>query len=275
MSETTNNQGKIHQQARDGAVQIAQARDVSIHPAPNYTISGGVHCADFIGGDQHITYGFSGEDVERLIQKMLEFHRAGAPLSAAADGGRRAEWDGQALIFQPRAEHALAGKRSLRSYLLSLTLHKDYLEWATNFIPLKAGVDRRVSSGCDIPLAYLAVRQPPPGSGPEAQLVTEELENITEALTRHEALIILGEPGCGKTTTLQKIAYDQAIACLQDPPPAHPPVCALEPAARRDAVQLSGENLAPARRGFFLFRRRPGRRAGLALAGRRQRTAAR
>ncbi len=217
MSETTNNQGKIHQQARDGAVQIAQARDVSIHPAPNYTISGGVHCADFIGGDQHITYGFSGEDVERLIQKMLEFHRAGAPLSAAADGGRRAEWDGQALIFQPRAEHALAGKRSLRSYLLSLTLHKDYLEWATNFIPLKAGVDRRVSSGCDIPLAYLAVRQPPPGSGPEAQLVTEELENITEALTRHEALIILGEPGCGKTTTLQKIAYDQAIACLQDP----------------------------------------------------------
>ena len=185
-----------------------------------YDIDGGVHCANFIGGDQHITYGFSAADVEKIIQKMLDFLAAGATILPRSDGSLGAEWDGQSLIFHPRAAHTLAGQRSERSYLLSLTLHKDYLEWAANFIPLKADVEvieqKRLISALDIPLAYLAVRQPPPGAGPEAQVTTEPLENITEALTRHDAFIILGEPGCGKTTTLQKMAYEHAMIRLKD-----------------------------------------------------------
>lgn len=188
-------------------------------PSPSYKFDD-LNCADFIGRDQHISYGFSAEDIEKIIQKMLELVAAGAEFLPRQDGALAAEWDGQSLVFQPRAAHFLASQRNERAYLLSLTLHKDYLQWATNFIPLQAGVDvidpQHKASLLDIPLAYLAVRLPPPGSGPEAQVSTEELENVTEALTRHDAFIILGEPGCGKTTTLQKIAYDHALACLQN-----------------------------------------------------------
>ena len=184
-------------------------------PAPhmNYEIDGGVHCADFVGRDQVNHYGFSAEDVEKIIQKMLELLRAGAAFTPIQDGSLKIETDGQALTFHPRAANILASQRNERSYLLSLTLNKDYMAWATNFIPLKADVlEKRVSGwALDIPLAYRAVRQPPPGSGPEAQVVEEELKNIMEALDRHDTFIILGEPGCGKTTTLQKMAYDHAL----------------------------------------------------------------
>jgi formylglycine-generating enzyme required for sulfatase activity len=182
-----------------------------------YNIENGVHCADFIGRDKNII-GFSAKEVESIIQKMLEVYSAGAVFASQNDGSLKAEWDGQALSFLPRAAHILSGQRNERAYLLTLTIHKDYLEWATNFIPLKADVMERKAAGAalDIPLAYLAVRQPPPGSGPEAQITTEPLENITEALDRHEVFIILGEPGCGKTTTLQKMAYEHALACLRE-----------------------------------------------------------
>lgn len=189
-------------------------------PSSSYEIDGGVYCADFIGRDQHNTYGFSAEDVEKIIQKMLDFLSAGAEILPRGDGSLATEWNGQSLVFHPRAAQLLASQRNERAYLLSLTLHKDYLQWATNFIPLKADVDvisrQSKASSLDIPLAYLEVRLPPPGSGIEAQVTTEELEDITEALTRHDAFIILGEPGCGKTTTLQKIAYDHALDRLQN-----------------------------------------------------------
>ncbi len=183
-----------------------------------YNIENGVHCADFIGRDQHIQYGFGPEEVEHLIDKMLGLLASGAAFAQMQDGAVKIETGGQTLTFHPRAANILAGQRNERSYLLSLTLKKDYMEWATNFIPLKADLLERKNNewGLDIPLAYLAVRQPPPGSGPDAQIVEEELKNIMEALDRHDTFIILGEPGCGKTTTLQKMAYDFALACMSD-----------------------------------------------------------
>jgi hypothetical protein len=43
-----------------------------------YNIKGGVHCAEFFGGDQkNITYGFDAEDVERLIENVMELMQAG------------------------------------------------------------------------------------------------------------------------------------------------------------------------------------------------------
>lgn len=42
-------------------------------------IAGDVHCADFVGRDRvSITYGYGPEDVERLVEKVLAFLRAGA-----------------------------------------------------------------------------------------------------------------------------------------------------------------------------------------------------
>ena len=50
--------------------------------------------------------------------------------------------------------------------------------------------------------------------GPEARVTTVPLADITEALSKHSAFVILGEPGGGKTTTLQKIAFEGARALL-------------------------------------------------------------
>ncbi|MEK7327729.1 MAG: NACHT domain-containing protein [Chloroflexota bacterium] len=181
-------------------------------------VAGSIHCASFVGRDQHnITYGYEAKDVERLIEKVIAFLQAGAafvPHGAQRDSVR-AELDGETLTFHPGAAQKLAAGRSERSYLLSLTIHRDYQVWATKFIPLAAQVDvRRVVEGLDMPVAYTEFIVPPPGAGPEAQARTEPLADITEALGKHEAFVILGEPGAGKTTTLQKIAFDSALALL-------------------------------------------------------------
>ena len=52
---------KRHASARDGVA-----------------VAGDVHCADFVGRDQHVTYGYSADDVERLIERVLTFLQAGA-----------------------------------------------------------------------------------------------------------------------------------------------------------------------------------------------------
>lgn len=185
----------------------------------NIKFDGSLHCASFISGNKtEIQYGFSATDVEQIIQKILECLIAGAALVPQANDTLTAEWDNQTLVFYPQAAQRLAIQRNERSHLLSLILHKHYSQWATHFIPLKAEVDlkpRGATNALDIPLAYLEVHPPPPGAGLQAQATTEELPDITEALTRHDAFIILGDPGCGKTTTLQKITYDNALACLQ------------------------------------------------------------
>lgn len=41
-------------------------------------IVGDTHCADFVAGNQKITYGFTACDVERMIEKVLTFLQAGA-----------------------------------------------------------------------------------------------------------------------------------------------------------------------------------------------------
>ncbi|MCP4542445.1 MAG: SUMF1/EgtB/PvdO family nonheme iron enzyme [Chloroflexi bacterium] len=191
-----------HASARDG---IAIAGDLSC-------------AADFIGRDQNITYGYSVDDVERLIDKVLAFLQAGA--SFVPDGNTiRAEVKGETLVFRPGAAQQLARRRDQRSYLLSLTVQREYQVWATKFIPLAARMDVQCAvEGLDMPVAFSEFRVPPPGSGAEARVTTVPLEDITEALANHPAFVILGEPGAGKTTTLQKIAFEAARHILSGGP---------------------------------------------------------
>jgi len=180
-------------------------------------VAGNVACADFVGRDKVThSYGFSPADVEHLIEKVLAFVQAGAAFIPHGSGDAlRAELDGETLTFRAGAIAQLAAEGQERTYLLALTVKRDYQIWATKFIPLAARMDvKRVIENLDLPVAYTEFR-PPPGAGPEAQPTSIPLEDITQAFDRHTAFIILGEPGAGKTITLQKHAYETARRRLQ------------------------------------------------------------
>jgi formylglycine-generating enzyme required for sulfatase activity len=99
--------------------------------------------------------------------------------------------------------------------LLALTVHQDYQVWATKFVPLAGQMDvRQVVDGLHMPVAFSEFRRPASKEGMQAQPTTVPLDDITDALEKYATFVILGEPGSGKTTTLQKIAFEKARAWL-------------------------------------------------------------
>ncbi len=174
-------------------------------------ISGGVYCADFVGRDQTNHYGFSAEEVEHLIEKVLTFMQDGGVFLPAPHDPERLqiERDGEKLIFHPGAARQLAGQRNARAYLLSLTVDQEYQRWATRFVPLAGKMDiRQVIEG--LPISFTELIIPTGDAGLHAQTTQRPLENIAEAMQSHGAFVILGDPGAGKTTTQQRIAFDAA-----------------------------------------------------------------
>ena len=195
-------------------------------------IDGGVHCADFIGRDQNIRYGYSAEDVERLIERVLALTHAGAVFQPVPEQAESlfAEQDGQRLIFQPGAARQLSGLGSERAYLLALAVDQEYQRWASRFVPLAGKMDiRQVLEGLPIAFRELII---PTGEG--GQATQKPLESIAEAMQTHLAFVILGEPGAGKTTTQQRIAYDAARTLLEKKPGRVPLFVRLSQQGERD-----------------------------------------
>ncbi len=55
------------------------------------------------------------------------------------------------------------------------------------------------------------------GFGPERRIERVPVDDLREAVTRYKRLVVLGEPGSGKTTTLRRLVYDYAVAAKTDP----------------------------------------------------------
>jgi formylglycine-generating enzyme required for sulfatase activity len=181
-----------------------------------YNINGGMQCADFIGGDKNITYGFTPEDVERLIEKVLAMMQAGGVFLPAPDqqDALQIEHAGEKLTFRAGAIRQLSSQGQMRAYLLALTVDQEYQRWATRFVPLAGKMDmRQVIEG--LPISFTEFIIPTGEAGGQAQAMQKPLKDITEAMQSHGAFVILGEPGAGKTTTQQKIAFDMAQALLK------------------------------------------------------------
>ena len=118
------------------------------------------------------------------------------------------------LVFQPGAARRLAGQRSLRAYLLALAVDQEYQRWATRFVPLAGKMDlRQVIEG--LPISFTELVLPTGEAEMQGQITQRPLANIAEAMHTHPAFVILGDPGSGKTTTQQKIAYDAACGLLE------------------------------------------------------------
>jgi formylglycine-generating enzyme required for sulfatase activity len=112
-------------------------------------------------------------------------------------------------------------------YLTSFIFEETYSHWEKLYLPLAGFLQP--------PRMRISDRSDPGMSG-----AGESLEDIRDAITKYKKtrFVILGEPGCGKTTTLHRLALDLAHKRLQNPLNSHLPV-------RADLFKFNGAQQQP------------------------------
>lgn len=178
-----------------------------------------IECATFVAGDQQFHFHLNTpESVKEFVPILLKLVSGKTSLDQKT-GRLTFELDSQKLEMDAETvQQRLSAPRNYQGYLSSRIVHKQFSRWVVNFVPLEASMDVVAPEDSEIPLEL--VEEIPPeyreGATAPPQIQQKKLADITAAVKEHSAFVILGAPGCGKTTTLEKIVYNSALECLND-----------------------------------------------------------
>jgi len=193
-------------------------KDAHINTEGGAAVEGSVQSGTFIGHDQIVVIsGYSGEDLDKVLGTLREILSAGQAelcadvaqerLTVTAPGAPRILLSAEAA----RDILPIAARRAdERAYLTALLVNPRYGRWATQFVPLAGTLTtfERPPGWTDVPPEFTLLEAI--GEGPARQIHRVHLDDITQATAQHDALVLLGEPGAGKTTVLYRLALDAA-----------------------------------------------------------------
>ncbi len=134
------------------------------------------------------------------------------PLDAAVDAYA------DAWVTDPQTPGARATELAYLAKIIA-----DYEYWAQHYTPLAgiAEVRRAAQAGprLDLPMLFMPTgfeKLAEHGFGPDRRVERVPVDDLRQAVHDVRRLVLLGEPGAGKTTTLWRLAYDTAQAAQTD-----------------------------------------------------------
>ena len=178
-----------------------------------------IDCATFVSGDQqfhfHLTTPESVKEFLPIFLKLIS-GKVGRDKKA---GNLTFELDSQKLVLDSKiVQQRLAASRNIEGYLSSRLVLHQFRRWAVEYVPLEARVD--VMAPVDSEIQLELIEEIPPeyheGEAAPQQLQQKKIADITTAVQVYQAFVILGAPGCGKTSTLEKIVYNSALETLNN-----------------------------------------------------------
>ena len=179
-----------------------------------------IDCADFIAGDKHVHFHLTTPDSVREFIPILLKMLSGKISRDEKSSQITFELDSQKMVVDAKiTQQRLLSGRDIPGYLSSRLVHHQFSRWAAGYVPLEASVDMVVPVDSDIDLELIEEIPQENREGEVGhQLQQRKIPDITTAVQAHQAFVILGAPGCGKTTTLEKIVYMSALDYLNETP---------------------------------------------------------